>query len=113
MKSSSDHEKVCQLYPMKCTNDCGQNGLVRKLLAQHRKDCKYEVIECHYAYVGCKEKRRREDLPQHLAINEGKHLELMTVAYEELNKKSNRFSRKPMLHSLQSKRLRQLESDTL
>ena len=84
VKDYSGHRLVCDLYPVKCPNDCNEEGITRKTLADHRQVCKCEVIECKYGYVGCGVSCKREHMPQHLVTDQGKHLDMVTEAHEKL-----------------------------
>jgi len=94
VKNYSTHKLVCEKYPMECPNKCGQTGLIRETLADHRKQCKFEVISCDFAHVGCDVKRRREDMPKHIEEGQTKHLELMTRAYQSKEEDFNRYKKK-------------------
>ena len=86
-KSGGDsaHDSVCPKFPVDCPNICGAKGLLRGGIKDHLLVCKYEVASCDYSHLGCEEKVRRQDMPQHLANSSGRHLEMMTKAYEELS----------------------------
>ena len=83
-KDHSSHLLTCKMFPVQCPNNCGETGLVRKQLNTHRQTCKFELISCEYANVGCEEKVRRRDIPQHMILSQGQHLEMMKGANKRL-----------------------------
>ena len=61
-----DHQnKECPGYPLSCPNNGCEKKIKRSLMTEHRDTCPKEEVDCHYSKVGCHEKMKREDLPQH------------------------------------------------
>ena len=81
----SSHESICPKFPTECPNICGEEGLVREAIEAHHQTCKFEVIPCEHADVGCEEKVRRQDMPQHMVSAQKQHLEMVTKACTKLN----------------------------
>ena len=81
----SSHESICPKFPTECPNICGKEGLVRETIEAHHQTCKYDVIPCEHADVGCEEKVRRQDMPQHMVSAQKQHLEMITKACKKLN----------------------------
>ena len=84
-KDYYSHLLICKMLPVQCPNDCGETGLVRKLLSTHCQTCKFELISCEYVNVGCEKKIRRQDMPQHMILSQGQHLEMMREANKRLH----------------------------
>ena len=65
MKNYSGHTKICELFPIDCPNHCGQSGLTRHALENHRMECRLEVIGCKNLLDGCDVKLTRQDMILH------------------------------------------------
>ena len=78
------HDDVCPKFPVTCPNICGEEGLVRESLESHLLECKYGVVSCKYCHLGCLEKVRCQDMPQHLISHQSQHLEMIEKDYEKL-----------------------------
>ena len=83
----NEHYPVCDKYPIICPNECSGDDIERGMLHDHLDKCPYQVVECEFSYVGCKEKVRRCDLAQHLSDNGIHHSALSSkTIYESLQK---------------------------
>ena len=52
-----DHWPRCGKYSLQCPNNCGENVIERQHLQKHVEEaCPLQVIQCEYAYAGCKAK---------------------------------------------------------
>ena len=78
------HQWSCKMRPAKCPNICGEEGLTLQTVKAHCQTCKLQVIKCEYNEVGCSEKYKREDMPQHMADDKDKHLTWVTQAYTKV-----------------------------
>ena len=85
-KVYSIHKAVCAKFPINCPNGCGKSGITRQFLDAHRQTCKYEVVLCQYASLGCKGHVKREDMHHHMAENCDSHLEMITADNSRLGK---------------------------
>ena len=79
-----DHYKECPDYPLPCPNNGCEKKTKRRLMTEHRDTCPKEAVDCHYSNVGCYEKMKREDLPQHNKDKMEKHLGSAVDNIEEL-----------------------------
>ncbi len=76
---SSIHWGVCENYPLPCPNKCGALDILRKNLKAHKDtDCLSEMVECDFAYGGCRARITRGGLPKHLSESTQYHLTLVS-----------------------------------
>ncbi len=66
-----------------CPNPQCPVGKVRNQLDRHRSTCKYELISCKYAKVGCEERHPRKDVRKH-EEDDQLHLRMTTQKVLEL-----------------------------
>ena len=85
LQNLSFHISKCMMFPTPCPNGCNEQGIVRQTLTNHLRVCSLTDVHCEYLFVGCTEQVKREDLSQHMADYQGKHLELMNTAYSKRN----------------------------
>ena len=71
---NGDHNDVCTDYPLPCPNNGCENKIKRHLMTEHKDTCPKEEVDCQYFKVGCYEKMKRENLPQHNKENIEAHL---------------------------------------
>ena len=88
-KGHSSHQLTCKLFPMECSNYCEEVDLDRHGIDTHWQTCRFELVSCEYAHVGC-EKVRRQDKTQHMATCQGQHLEMMKEHNEKLREEIER-----------------------
>ena len=89
------HYENCTLYPIVCPKGCGAK-ITRAGLDKHfRNWCPLGIIDCEFAYAGCKVTMHRKCMKHHLDEDMEDHLDLMKkkfsamkVAYEEQRHKS-------------------------
>ena len=72
--NGDDHYKECTDIPLLCPNNGCEEKIKQCLMTEHRDTCPKEEVDCHYSKVGCHEKMKREDLPQHNKENMEVHL---------------------------------------
>ena len=83
----NEHYPVCDKYPIICPNECSGDEIEQGMLQDHLNKCPFQVVECEFSYVGCREKVRRCDLVQHLSDNGIHHSALSSkMIYESLQK---------------------------
>ena len=60
------HYNECQLYPLTCPNQCGEEHIKRRDVKTHRSSCPLEPLECPFQQMGCcVENIQRRDLDSH------------------------------------------------
>ena len=70
-----DHWPRCEKYPLQCPNRCRENAIERQHLQEHLgESCPLQVIQCEYAYAGCKAQLKRQLMAAHLDENVKSHL---------------------------------------
>ena len=79
------HQKECPGYPLPCPNNGCEKKIKRRLITQHRDTCPKEEVVCQYSKVGCHEKMKREDIPQHNKDKMEIHLRKAVCMIETLN----------------------------
>ena len=73
---TTDHLEVCLEQDITCPNPgCGVL-FKRKETYKHRSLCPNEEIKCSYSKIGCKHKRLRKDMPEHIKESTEDHLTL-------------------------------------
>ena len=81
---TTNHWPVCGCYPVKCPNDCGRS-LQRMVLVKHQQyECPQTLVDCEFEVVGCKEQRKRKDMPLHLKESFLAHTSLQCESHKQL-----------------------------
>ena len=78
------HQEECRGYPLSCPNNGCEEKIKRRLMRKHRDTCPKEEVDCQYSSVGCHEKMKREDLPQHNKDKMEEHLGSAVHSIEKL-----------------------------
>ena len=73
---ANNHWPVCEYYPVKCTNKCGQSHQRKYLKTHIAKDCPLTKVDCEFQYMGCKVKLPRKDMPAHRKTSIAHHFSL-------------------------------------
>ena len=83
---TEDHWPRCEKYPLQCPNNCGrENAIERQHLKEHVDEtCPLHVIQCEYAYAGCKAELKRQLMPAHLDENVKRHLSMVSEQVPQL-----------------------------
>ena len=81
------HYKTCPKWPMRCPNRCDpQLTFTRDGLQEHLAsdtECPEKEIDCQFASVGCKEKRKLRYMDEHIQETTSEHLTLlMEITYD-------------------------------
>lgn len=87
---TAKHYLMCGSYPIQCPSNCG-NTLQRETLTSHiENDCPLTTIDCDFAYVGCKVKLPRNEMPAHLSAPESiaTHLSLQAKRQKQLKQEN-------------------------
>ena len=71
---NGDHNNECPDYPLPCPNNGCEKKINQRLMIEHRDICPKEEVECQYSKIGCHEKMKREDIPQHNKDKMEEHL---------------------------------------
>lgn len=81
------HFTVCPFYQITCPNYCTPYTFERHKLEKHLKDdCPLQVVNCSFAFAGCKVQLQRKDMPEHL--REGmEHVSLLANLTQTLTSK--------------------------
>ena len=82
------HYVVCPVWPDRCPNLCNPYLTLTQLSVDiHVKgECPQTVIDCKFAGMGCKERRKRKDMPGHMKDAVSDHL---TALFEDHMKLKN------------------------
>ena len=83
----NEHYPQCDSYPIPCPNSCTVVSIERGTLDMHLKMCPYQVVECDFAYAGCKERVQCELLEKHMAEYVQQQLSLLSAVTLQLNKR--------------------------
>ena len=83
----NEHYKTCPKWPMRCPNRCDpQLTFTRDGLQEHLAsdtECPEKEIDCQFASVGCKEKRKLRYMDEHIQETTSEHLTLlMEITYD-------------------------------
>ena len=73
---TSEHSKVCPLYPVLCPNDCGNNIKRIELDTHTSTHCPQRKVNCEFVVIGCKWSDKEEQLGQHLEEKWREHIAL-------------------------------------
>ncbi len=78
------HWENCTLYPIVCPKGCGAK-ITRISLDKHYKNwCPLGIVDCEFAYAGCKVKVQRKHMKTHLDEAMKDHLDLMTKEFSSM-----------------------------
>lgn len=78
------HWDICTLFPIVCPKGCGAK-ISRISLDKHYKNwCPLSIVDCEFAYAGCKVRVQRNHMKTHLDEAVKDHLELMTKAFSSM-----------------------------
>ena len=84
----NEHYKTCPKWPMRCPNRCDpQLTFTRDGLQEHLTsdtECPEKEIDCQFASVGCKEKRKLRYMDEHIQETTSEHLTLLMGDYLRL-----------------------------
>ena len=90
---TTSHRAICLKVAVTCPNsNCGER-IKRCDMANHRKECPFQVVPCKYTMIGCGEKRIRREVEDHENGTESHfHLAMETVG--KLKEKLVQFEKK-------------------
>ena len=71
------HKEHCPQYPLPCPNGCELGVSPSVGIAEHKKLCPLELIQCDYHDIGCKGLIARKELKDHYKQNVPDHLGLV------------------------------------
>lgn len=80
------HKKVCPKLPLPCPNKCKADKINREDMADHKKSCPLEMIQCDY---GCDFKVTRKDQEKHDQEKMQDHLALTKEELESTRDRVN------------------------
>ena len=81
----TDHRHNCHLWPARCPNSCDPYLTLGRLrVYKHVEECPQTVIDCKFAGMGCKERRKRKDMPGHMKDAVSDHLTALFEDYTRL-----------------------------
>ena len=84
------HLEVCGQYPVTCPKGCGAT-ITRTSLDHHVTNwCPLAIVECEYAYAGCKAKVSRKDVKEHAKQSMENHLTLLTQRFSALKQETDK-----------------------
>ena len=63
---TQDHDKVCDLKIVPCSNGGCHKSMQRQHLYQHEQyECEHTVVKCKHESIGCKTELKRKDMEAH------------------------------------------------
>ena len=74
---TGNHYDICDHFPLKCPNECGESSIKRKEMETHLEVCPLQPLDCPYNDAGCTDKILREDMESH--VKNGMEEQLMMV----------------------------------
>ena len=83
------HLDVCPDIELQCGNEGCPLRIKRCLLADHHDVCPKHIIMCRFHFVGCREKRKREDIPEHNQQSVEEHLSKAVTCIQDLEATSH------------------------
>ena len=79
------HWPRCEKYPLLCPNKCRERAIERQHLQEHVEEaCPLQVIQCEYAYAGCKAELKRQLMAAHLDENVKRHLSMVSEVSKQV-----------------------------
>ena len=78
-----NHWPVCDLFPVKCPNECGAFPQRRHTKSHVEKDCPLTLVACDFNYIGCKVRLPRKNVPDHLREDQATHLSLLAISHKK------------------------------
>ena len=84
-----NHWPVCGFHPVRCPNECGSIPKRYNLDRHFAKACPLTTIRCDFVHVGCRVKRPRKDMPEHLREKFLVHMSLLAVSHAKLTAKND------------------------
>ena len=78
------HWDVCALYPIVCPKGCGAKTTRISLEKHYKNWCPLSIVDCEFAYAGCKVKVQRKHMKTHLDDAMKDHLDLMTKSFSAM-----------------------------
>ena len=80
------HWPVCRKYPMSCPNHCTVYAIERENMEEHlRHDCPLQKVSCEFNFAGCDVEIAREELPNHLELNQLEHTSMLAAMNNRLS----------------------------
>ena len=59
------HYPLCEMFPVKCPNECSVENLKRIQFEKHLEQCPLQVIQCPFASAGCTVQLPRREMEEH------------------------------------------------
>ena len=84
LRSVDRHEAECQEFKIKCP-DCNQSVRRRKMAEHRDKLCPQKVVDCQYAYLGCKTRMKQSQMAVHVEHCYIMHMGLMEKYMRKLH----------------------------
>ena len=82
------HFETCPNFPLKCSNGCNQDRIVRKDLSLHLSEiCPLTLVPCAYKKYGCVDVKR-VDVDTHEMDSVVKHVRMMSTQIESLTSRN-------------------------
>ena len=90
---TTSHRAICPKVAVTCPNThCGER-IKRCDMANHRKECPFQVVPCKYSKIGCGEKRIRKKVKYH-ENRTASHFHLAMETVGKLKEKLTQFEKK-------------------
>jgi len=80
---SKTHKERCSQYPSPCPKGCELGVAPGVRIAEHKKICPLEVVQCDYHDIGCKDLIIRKELQDHYKQKVPEHLALIKCSLAE------------------------------
>ena len=92
----SDHESsLCPKREVKCSNVGCSAVMPEPMIAAHKaNDCLYEVVDCPFSRVGCKDRMKRKDVDSHEEVAMKQHNRLLLQGMQLLQQDNRSLQQK-------------------
>ena len=86
----TSHHLECPRWPARCPNLCNPYlTLTQSSVNRHvKEECPNGLVDCKFVHVGCKERRRRKDMPGHMKDALSDHMTAMFEDYMKLKREN-------------------------
>ena len=98
------HLAECPRFPLQCPKGCGESGIERCQLDQHKINCPMEELPCDFENIGCRVRLNRRGLDAHLKQDTQAHLKLMLRTETERQREKEERERQSQLEKQQHRR---------
>ena len=97
-KISKTHKEHCSHYPLPCPNGCELGVVAGVRMADHKKVCPLELVQCDYNDIGCKNLIARKELKDHYKGSVFEHLALIKSSLASIVESIDKTEKKLQKH---------------